>query len=365
MCKGKIFVLGPSASVLSVIYRQPRSVQFLHRIRHCQTWRKVLARSCNQGNDEGDLDDGFSRSALQSGLSSARSGFIEVLSAIAISRFKADELEKSEQNLTNTSSFVTDFQSSSFDLQENAEDVGYSKLDLRIPGFSFSAAGLLFPYHLGVGKCLIEHGYITEKTSLSGSSAGAIVCAVIASGLSMEDAMLATKELASDCRKNGTAFRLGAVLRRCLEDCLPEDAHCRSSGRIRVAVTQLFQSPRALLVEHFFSKKDLIDALLTSSFIPGYLAPRPVTLYRKRFCIDGGLTSFMPPTAAEHTVRVCAFPATQLGLQNVGISPDCNPVGRASTRQLLKWALNPAAEDVLEQLFDLGYRDALVWVQEK
>lgn len=28
------------------------------------------------------------------------------------------------------------------------------------PGFSFSAAGLLFPYHLGVAKFLIENSYI-------------------------------------------------------------------------------------------------------------------------------------------------------------------------------------------------------------
>lgn len=28
------------------------------------------------------------------------------------------------------------------------------------PGFSFSAAGLLFPYHLGVAKFLIQKGYI-------------------------------------------------------------------------------------------------------------------------------------------------------------------------------------------------------------
>ncbi|KAM3368735.1 hypothetical protein ACQJBY_016951 [Aegilops geniculata] len=29
------------------------------------------------------------------------------------------------------------------------------------PGFSFSAAGLLFPYHLGVAQCLLDKGYIT------------------------------------------------------------------------------------------------------------------------------------------------------------------------------------------------------------
>lgn len=28
------------------------------------------------------------------------------------------------------------------------------------PGFSFSAAGLMFPYHLGVAQFLLEKGYI-------------------------------------------------------------------------------------------------------------------------------------------------------------------------------------------------------------
>lgn len=37
------------------------------------------------------------------------------------------------------------------------------------PGFSFSAAGLLFPYHLGVAKFLLEKGYIKVGNSLSSS----------------------------------------------------------------------------------------------------------------------------------------------------------------------------------------------------
>lgn len=35
------------------------------------------------------------------------------------------------------------------------------------PGFSFSAAGLLFPYHLGVAQFLIEKGYIKVRNSFS------------------------------------------------------------------------------------------------------------------------------------------------------------------------------------------------------
>ncbi|KAK8931320.1 hypothetical protein KSP39_PZI016964 [Platanthera zijinensis] len=231
-------------------------------------------------------------------------------------------------------------------------------------GFSFSAAGLLFPYHLGVAQLLLEKGFIKETTPLAGSSAGAIVCVVISSGSSMKDALQATKILAEDCRLNGTAFRLGEVLRNVLNEFLPEDVHTRSNGRVRIAITQLSWRPRGLLVDQFDSKKDLINAVITSSFIPGYLAPRPATLYRNKLCVDGGLTLFLPPTSASKTIRICAFPAKQIGLRDVGISPDCNPEDRAGPRQLFNWALEPADDGVLDRLFELGYLDAEVWAEQ-
>lgn len=239
-----------------------------------------------------------------------------------------------------------------------------SRRVVTTPGFSFSAAGLLFPYHLGVAHFLIQNGYIKETTPLAGSSAGAIVCAVVASGASMEEALIATKILAEDCRKGGTAFRLGAVLRDILQKFLPDDVHIRSNGRVRVAVTQLLWRPRGLLVDQFDSKEDLINAVFTSSFIPGYLAPKPATMFRNRLCIDGGLTLFMPPTSAAQTVRVCAFPAGRMGLQGIGISPDCNPENTSSPRQLLNWALEPAEDVILDRLFEFGYLDAAVWAKE-
>lgn len=39
---------------------------------------------------------------------------------------------------------------------------------------------------------------------------------------------------------------------------------------ISVAVTQILWRPRGLLVDEFDSKEDLINAVFTSSFIPGY-----------------------------------------------------------------------------------------------
>ncbi|XP_047091002.1 patatin-like phospholipase domain-containing protein 4 [Lolium rigidum] len=232
------------------------------------------------------------------------------------------------------------------------------------PGFSFSAAGLLFPYHIGAAQYLLEKGYITERTPLAGSSAGAIICAVIASGNTMQEALQVTKILAENCRSKGTAFRLEAVLKNVLEKFLPDDLHIRCNGRIRVAITQLSWRPTGLLVDQFDSKEDVINAVITSSFIPGYLAPRPATFFRNRLCIDGGLTLFMPPTSASETVRICAFPASRLGLQGIGISPDCNPENRATPRQLFNWALEPAEDEVLDKLYELGYQDAAVWAEQ-
>ncbi|WZZ78585.1 hypothetical protein YC2023_099157 [Brassica napus] len=276
------------------------------------------------------------------------------------------------------------------------------------PGFSFSAAGLLFPYHLGVAQLLIEKGYIKDTTPLAGASAGAVVCAVITSGSSMWEALEATKVLADDCRRNGTAFRLGFMSETQGGDIVdPSQCDFRLSSEslwrnyyrmifilgpmaefvvkeaafpfnpkgflfrfdfsdhhstgILVAITQVLWKPRGLLVDQFDSKSDLINAVHTSSFIPGYLAPRPVTMFRNRVCVDGGLTLFMPPSAAAKTVRVCAFSASSFKLKGIGISPDCNPLNRATARQLLKWALEPAEDEVLDRLFELGYADAATW----
>lgn len=49
--------------------------------------------------------------------------------------------------------------------EQRPEDVEAERRrrELTSPGFSFSAAGLLFPYHLGAAQCLMDEGYITVR----------------------------------------------------------------------------------------------------------------------------------------------------------------------------------------------------------
>ncbi|MCO5600300.1 hypothetical protein L7F22_054410 [Adiantum nelumboides] len=196
------------ASVVCVSAGVGRQRQFAR----LQITRKLNVQSKGTDDEEALVEDDSvpSSRSFSTTVSFLRNRFTEALAAVAASRLKEDDTEQEELRqkwLSSRAASGVTADPQSILVEQGNDD--YAKLELTRPGFSFSAAGLLFPYHLGVGKCLIERGYITERTPLSGSSAGALVCAVIASGLSMEDAMLATKELASDCRKNGTAFRLG------------------------------------------------------------------------------------------------------------------------------------------------------------
>ncbi|VFQ98518.1 unnamed protein product [Cuscuta campestris] len=100
--------------------------------------------------------------------------------------------------------------------------------------------------------------------------------------------------------KTYSHFTHQAVLKHSLVELLPDDIHIGCNGRVHIAFTEkLWWRPRGLLVDQFDSKEDLINAVMTSSLIPGYLAPRPATMFRNRLCFDGGLTLFMPPTSAS------------------------------------------------------------------
>jgi hypothetical protein len=48
----------------------------------------------------------------------------------------------------------------------------------------------------------------------------------------------------------------------------------------------------------------------------------------------GYLSGWYDCSHATMQVRVCAFSASGLGLQGIGISPDCNPENRATPREV-------------------------------
>lgn len=175
-------------------------------------------------------------------------------------------------------------------------------------GFSFSPAGLLLPYHLGVASLLRDRRVITPATPLGGSSAGALVAILIGLDIPVKRALEACNEIneqwggallagtggvlsigerfalfsntsGASPAATGAAARprgsedLKTLLHRVLDEVLPKDAHLRLNRRpspVTVGVTQLALAPlpkffmRPQAIQSFSSREDLIECLLAS-----------------------------------------------------------------------------------------------------
>lgn len=231
-------------------------------------------------------------------------------------------------------------------------------------GFGFSAGGLLFAYYVGVIMCLRDElKILTQDIPVAGASAGSLIAATAKSGISEADLVQATLDLAHNCREGGTRFRLRSVLQDTLNQVLPNDIHERCSGVVHVAVTKVWPKVTPTLVSKFTCKKDLIDTLLVSCHIPWYFDGSLVTRYDSGLAFDGGLSNFIPvPPNCQEAVRVACFPSQKLRMfKGIELSPDTFESWPHDMNQMIKWALEPAPEEMLHSLIEKGKRDARAW----
>uniref|UniRef100_F1LBQ4 PNPLA domain-containing protein n=1 Tax=Ascaris suum TaxID=6253 RepID=F1LBQ4_ASCSU len=94
------------------------------------------------------------------------------------------------------------------------------------------------------------------------------------------------------------------IVRADLEMELPENAHILCSGRLRISLTRLSDMEN-VVVSHFNSKAELIQAIICSCFIPVYGGLR-YPKFRGETYIDGGATDNQPVTD-EYTITVSPF----------------------------------------------------------
>ena len=300
----------------------------------------------------------------------------------------------------------------------SSSPIDVAKTDNAVDGVGFSAAGMIFPYHVGAWQVLRERGLMTPDTPVAGASAGALVAAMHACGIAPDDGNQILLNILRDCRENGVVGRVGAVLERALRDNLPNDAHVRcGGGKLHVSITAPFlipldnalnenrnknrvgfnNGPVALdneMVSTFDTRDDLIAALLSSCHIPVYCG-WPARMYRGRYRVDGGWTRLTPtPPGSTNSVSVASFPLIDAWTQaeagdgtargnffakkatfwedwgerdarGLLIAPDaaggCDcPLDYV---ELGKWALLPQDDATLEELVRMGRRDAERWAE--
>ncbi|KAL0273132.1 UNVERIFIED_CONTAM: hypothetical protein PYX00_005879 [Menopon gallinae] len=100
------------------------------------------------------------------------------------------------------------------------------------------------------------------------------------------------------------SFDVQTLLRDGLDKFLPEDAHKRVSGKLRVSLTRVYDM-KNVIVTDFSSREELLQALLASAFVPvfsGFIPPK----FRGTRYMDGGFSDNLP-TLDENTITVSPF----------------------------------------------------------
>lgn len=165
-------------------------------------------------------------------------------------------------------------------------------------GVVLSGGGVRGFAHLGLLKYLDELG--VKIHALSGVSAGAIVGALYASGMSPEDILAAMKKNKyfsfSDfsIRKEGL-FSMQPLL-KALQKLIPEDSFEKLKIKLFITATDFTNNTSVI-----FSKGKLFNAVIASASVPVLFEPLKMD---NKFFVDGGLLNNFP---VEPLVEECDF----------------------------------------------------------
>ncbi|XP_035828939.1 uncharacterized protein LOC101849893 [Aplysia californica] len=152
-----------------------------------------------------------------------------------------------------------------------------------IPSFSFSGCGFLGVYHVGVAACLKDHTDVVNRKQIkfAGASAGALVATTLLCDIDLGQMTKLLLEVAKTVR-NRENVDLDSLLRNLLNHYLPDDAHIRLRNRLYISVT-LLTGLESGLITNFHSKEHLIQCLIASSFVPGFVGWIPPVLEAEDF----------------------------------------------------------------------------------
>ncbi|XP_043828574.1 patatin-like phospholipase domain-containing protein 2 [Dromiciops gliroides] len=236
---------------------------------------------------------------------------------------------------------------------------------------SFAGCGFLGVYHIGVASCLREHApfLVANARRIYGASAGALTATALVTGACLGEAGANIIEVSKEARKRflgplHPSFNLVKIIRGCLLKTLPADAHEHANGRLGISLTRVSDGENVLL-SHFNSKEELIQANVCSTFIPVYCGLIPPTLQGVRY-VDGGISDNLPLYELKNTITVSPFSGEsdicpQDSSSNIHELRVTNTSIQFNLRNLyrLSKALFPPEPLVLREMCKQGYRDGL------
>ncbi|VTZ67092.1 patatin-like phospholipase, putative [Plasmodium chabaudi chabaudi] len=202
-------------------------------------------------------------------------------------------------------------------------------------GISFSPAGLLIPYHLGVSSVLVEKNIMNVNTNLGGSSAGSICACCLGLGINVYKCLFLAENIIKNAHINGCYKKLESLLSMELNKYIYKDSYKYLNdrlGNVFVGITQILPYYKRLNINNFYDDSDLKDAIVASCNIPMYISNNVFANFRNKKCIDGFFSTKRkdfgcPNTKTERIIKVSPFDAEYLGIENKNnsvISPQLN-----------------------------------------
>lgn len=240
---------------------------------------------------------------------------------------------------------------------------------------SFSGCGFLGLYHVGALACFNDYKHKVHIEHALGASAGALVA--LAAIVDIPTDFLKTRfiQIVKDANSLpfgafNPKFNVTKLFQDELGAELAQDAHKRVSGRLTVSLTDLTMQNK--LVSHYESRKDLIDAVICSCYLPAF-SGYEIPSYKNQSYLDGGFTNNQP-ILSDKTLRVSPFasrshicpvdePATYANIISTSrIGPEEVEVSTMNVKRLLKTFL--PAED-LEILYKEGYDNTKAYLESE
>lgn len=233
---------------------------------------------------------------------------------------------------------------------------------------SFAGCGFMCVYHAGVCAAIKEYAPQILKNRVYGASAGAIAAAGLLCDIPVAEATTTILQVVSEARAGSfqafnPTFDLMAMVRDGLHRHLPDNAHEICSGRLFISLTR--HDFKNVIVSEFESKKELIEAILCSCFIP-VVAGLKMPTFRGVKYFDGGFSDNQP-VLDEKTITVSPFsgesdicPIDNDSASILGFVYKSSSM-RFTTENLFRFVsiCVPPSKDVCSKICRQGYSDTL------
>lgn len=237
---------------------------------------------------------------------------------------------------------------------------------------SFAGCGFLGIYHIGVASCLQEQAPFLVENALHiyGASAGAITASALVSGACMGEVGANFIDVAKEAQKRflgplHPSFNLVKILRPMMHRALPPDGFSKANGRLGISLTRVTDGEN-VLVSHFNSNEELVQACICSAYIPVYCGLIPPTLQGVRY-VDGGISDNLPQYELKNTITVSPFSGesdicprdiSSTNLHELRFTNTSIQFTLANLYRVTR-ALFPPDPLIMKNMCKQGYRDAL------